>query len=53
MSPNQRLMFAVALSVIFFVAYTAIFPPEQPEVASTDTKTEVGIKEDSQNTTQT
>jgi len=31
MSPNQRLMFAVALSVVFFVAYTAIFPPLPPE----------------------
>jgi len=31
MSPNQRLMIAVVLSVIFFVAYTAIFPPKQLE----------------------
>ncbi len=29
MSPNQRLMVAVVLSVIFFVGYTAIFPPQQ------------------------
>ncbi len=29
MTPNQRLMVAVLLSVIFFVGYTAIFPPEQ------------------------
>lgn len=29
MTPNQRLMIAVVLSVLFFVAYTAIFPPEQ------------------------
>ncbi|NPA66490.1 MAG: membrane protein insertase YidC [Epsilonproteobacteria bacterium] len=28
MSPNQRLMVAVVLSIIFFSAYTAIFPPE-------------------------
>lgn len=35
MTPNQRLMVAVLLSVVFFVAYTAIFPPEQPEVAQT------------------
>ena len=27
MTSNQRLMLAVALSVIFFVGYTAIFPP--------------------------
>ncbi len=33
MSPNQRLMVAVLLSVIFFVAYTAIFPPVEQEVA--------------------
>ena len=33
MTPNQRLMLAVALSIVFFVAYTAIFPPEQ-ELAS-------------------
>ncbi len=31
MSANQRLMLAVALSVVFFVIYTAIFPPVQPE----------------------
>ena len=33
MSPNQRLVVAVLLSVIFFVGYTAIFPPETQEVA--------------------
>jgi len=38
MSPNQRLMFAVALSIIFFVAYTAIFPPAEPEVAAEQTE---------------
>ena len=32
MTPNQRLLIAVALSVIFFATYTAIFPPVQPEV---------------------
>ncbi len=29
MSSNQRLMVAVVLSFVFFVGYTAIFPPEQ------------------------
>jgi YidC/Oxa1 family membrane protein insertase len=29
MSPNQRLMIAVVLSIIFFSAYTAIFPPQE------------------------
>jgi YidC/Oxa1 family membrane protein insertase len=31
MTPNQRLMSAVLLSVIFFVGYTAIFPPKKPD----------------------
>lgn len=31
MTPNQRLLVAVALSILFFVVYTAIFPPVQPE----------------------
>jgi len=30
MSSNQRLLLAVALSFVFFVGYTAIFPPQQP-----------------------
>jgi YidC/Oxa1 family membrane protein insertase len=29
MSPNQRLIVAVLLSVVFFVGYTAIFPPAE------------------------
>jgi len=33
MSQNQRLMIAVVLSIVFFVAYTAIFPPVKPETA--------------------
>ena len=32
MTPNQRLLVAVALSVIFFATYTAIFPPVEPEI---------------------
>ncbi len=39
MSPNQRLLVAVLLSVVFFTAYTTIFPPVQPEVAE-NAKTE-------------
>jgi YidC/Oxa1 family membrane protein insertase len=31
MTPNQRLLVAVLLSVIFFVGYTAIFPPAEPQ----------------------
>jgi YidC/Oxa1 family membrane protein insertase len=33
MSPNQRLLVAVLLSILFFVGYTAIFPPAEPEVS--------------------
>jgi len=29
MSPNQRLILAVVLSFVFFIAYSAIFPPKQ------------------------
>jgi len=32
MSPNQRLIIAVVLSILFFTAYTAMFPPVQPEL---------------------
>ena len=32
LTPNQRLVVAVLLSVIFFVGYTAIFPPAKPAV---------------------
>ncbi len=32
MSANQRLILAVVLSFVFFVGYTAIFPPEQVNV---------------------
>ena len=31
MSPNQRLIIAVVLSILFFTAYTAIFPPVEPK----------------------
>jgi YidC/Oxa1 family membrane protein insertase len=33
MTPNQRLIIAVVLSIIFFVGYTAIFPPKEQAVA--------------------
>ena len=43
MSANQRLIVAVVLSVIFFVGYTAIFPPVQPEESTeVTTSTNVG-----------
>ena len=40
MTPNQRLMIAAVLSVIFFVGYTAIFPPVQPETTTQTAKVE-------------
>ncbi len=49
MSPNQRLMLAVALSIVFFVAYTAIFPPEQPVETQEAQKTQqVSLSNDGQ-----
>ena len=57
MTPNQRLMLAVAMSVIFFVAYTAIFPPAEPENLEANKKTaqSVAINQDTKTnpTTQT
>ena len=41
MTPNQRLLVAVLLSIIFFVAYTAIFPPEMPQETAKDDKQEL------------
>jgi len=37
MTPNQRLMVAVVLSIVFFVGYTAIFPPAEPNVPKDNT----------------
>ncbi len=50
MTPNQRLMVAVVLSVIFFVAYTAVFPPEQPQNEQNRTTKSVALKEDAAKT---
>ena len=46
MTPNQRLIVAVLLSVVFFVAYTAIFPPVEPEVAKEAQNNKVELKGD-------
>jgi YidC/Oxa1 family membrane protein insertase len=45
MTPNQRLIVAVLLSVIFFVAYTAIFPPKQEETVDANKSKSVAIKD--------
>lgn len=48
MSSNQRLILAVVLSVVFFVAYTAIFPPKQPEAVDANKSQSVALKTDAQ-----
>ncbi len=50
MTANQRLMLAIALSVVFFVGYTAIFPPKPQELGLDANKSSVLAK---QNTTVT
>ena len=44
MSSNQRLILAIALSFVFFVGYTTIFPPEQPEM-QTEATEKVALKD--------
>ncbi|MDA3945705.1 MAG: membrane protein insertase YidC [Helicobacteraceae bacterium] len=52
MSANQRLILAVVLSFVFFVAYTAIFPPEQPDAeANATAKTQSAAVQTSASTT--
>ena len=46
MTPNQRLIVAVLLSVVFFIAYSAIFPPVEPEVADNAKSNKVELKSD-------
>ena len=45
MTPNQRLLVAVALSVIFFTAYTAIFPPVEPQAETSSKTQDVSVKQ--------
>ena len=53
MTPNQRLLVAVLLSVVFFVGYTAIFPPEQPPVEAQTKSDKVELNDKTQNINQT
>ena len=54
MSANQRLMLAVALSFIFFLAYTSLVPPQQAGMAESNTTTQhVSLKEDQSINTET
>lgn len=49
MTANQRLMVAVALSIVFFVAYTAIFPPVEPEQKDVPNKNQsIELKQEAQ-----
>ncbi|NOQ31470.1 MAG: membrane protein insertase YidC [Helicobacteraceae bacterium] len=43
MSPNQRLIIALALSFVFFIAYTTVFPP--PPVEEESKVEKVALKE--------
>ena len=52
MSPNQRLIVAVLLSIIFFVGYTAIFPPAQPEEGTIQGTEKAAVKKTAQPTAQ-
>ena len=53
MSPNQRLITAVVLSFVFFVAYTAIFPPEVQENLESNTTQQEQVSLNKSTTTQT
>jgi len=44
MSSNQRLILAIALSFIFFIGYTTVFPPEKPAAKEAVNK-EVALKD--------
>ncbi len=52
MTPNQRLIVAVLLSVVFFVGYTTIFPPEPPVEAEAKSN-KVELQDKTQNIEQT
>ena len=46
MSPNQRLMVAVVLSIVFFSAYTAMFPPQQPVDTKNDIEQQAKVEQE-------
>ena len=56
-TPNQRLLVAVALSFLFFIGYTAIFPPKAPNSETNSTQVEgsdtVALKPAVQNSVET
>lgn len=46
MTPNQRLMLAVALSVGFFAIYTTMFPPQKDESIVEPKSSKIELKQD-------
>ncbi|MDP1784369.1 MAG: membrane protein insertase YidC [Sulfuricurvum sp.] len=46
-TPNQRLLFAVALSFAFFIGYTTLFPPKAPNSGDVNKTTEVALEKSS------
>ncbi len=47
MTPNQRLLTALVLSFVFFVAYTTIFPPKPQTAENNATAQSVTVKQES------
>ncbi len=47
MTPNQRLLIAVGLSVLFFTVYTAIFPPVQQPLEGAENAQKIELKDNS------
>jgi YidC/Oxa1 family membrane protein insertase len=52
-TPNQRLLVAVALSFVFFIGYTTIFPPKATKSETNSTKTSVANEVTAQSTATT
>ena len=50
MTPNQRLMIAVVLSVLFFVVYTTVFPQAEQPQSSNDVVNTKSVKKSEQTT---
>ncbi|MFZ5375774.1 MAG: membrane protein insertase YidC, partial [Campylobacterota bacterium] len=48
-TPNQRLLVAVALSFLFFIGYTTVFPPETPNSEQNTTEKPVVRAAEAQN----
>lgn len=51
LSPNQRLLLAVALSFVFFIGYTTLFPPKAPNGKEANTSVQATSVSSAQTTT--